>query len=67
MRSVFSKEILTPGQLAAADAVGVGGSFALKKIYDQAQQIETQDEAIRDLQKVVSEMQAQEEPISKAE
>ena len=67
LRSVFSKEILTPGQLAAADAAGVGGSLALKKIYDQAQQIETQDEAIRDLQKVVSEMQAQEEPISKAE
>jgi hypothetical protein len=53
--------------LLTADAAGVSGSFALKKIHDQAQQIETQEEAIQGLQKAMSDIQAQEEPISRAE
>tara|TARA_R110000824_G_scaffold84582_7_gene210892 strand:- start:4412 stop:5524 length:1113 start_codon:yes stop_codon:yes gene_type:complete len=53
--------------LLAADAAGVSGSLAIKKIHDQAQQIETQEDAIRGLQRAVSEIQEQEEPVSRAE
>ena len=53
--------------LLAADAAGVSGSLALKKIHDQAQQIETQEDAIKGLQQAVSEIQEKEEPISRAE
>ncbi len=53
--------------LLAADAAGVTGAAAMKKIHDQAQQIETQEEAIQNLQKAMADIQAQEEPISGSE
>jgi hypothetical protein len=59
--------VIDQNWLLAADAAGITGAAAIKKIYDQAQQIETQEEAIQNLQKAVSDIQAQEEPISQAE
>jgi hypothetical protein len=65
--TLLKGRVIDQNWLLAADAAGITGAAAIKKIYDQAQQIETQEEAIQNLQKAVSDIQAQEEPISQAE